>query len=279
MRSQDWRAGRREGRPYPSHADPAFGSGSAGHARQRVWFSRDLRPRLRAGMGLFAMRSRSRMVDPEPGAYRPRRAFLEPDPSEDESVTSDVDGSHGTLAESAVNGSRARRAGSRALPEPLESPDFTARETRESYGPADAQTPEVATPGPLTGTQSTSNEDIGSTGPTPAQHPTPDRSPAPNQPATRTSAPTGPPPAAASLPTWTTTTLPHRSTATAAPNRSALRKPRLVRAALVPRMPTKQRSTPVGRPGYGRRWRTPPVASGLQTPRRLPSCREPPPDR
>ena len=252
------------------------------------------------------------MVDPEPGTYRPRRAILEPDPSEDESVTSDVDGSQRTLAETAGNGSRARRASSRAMPDDAESSDFAvARETRQSYGRADTQSPEIATPDSRPGAQSTSNnDDIGSTGPPPAaaprhqtrspaprrppitttsaptgpppaaasRHPT--TLPAPSRPATTTtSAPTGPPPAAASSPIWTTTTLPHRSIATAALNRRGLRKPRLARPASVPRRPTRPRSTPVGRPGYGRRWRTPPVASGLQTRRRPPSCREPPPGR
>ena len=104
------------------------------------------------------------MVDPEPGTYRPRRAILEPDPSEDESITSDVDGSQRTLAETAGNGSRARRASSRAMPDDAESSDFAvARETRPSYERADTQSPEIATPNSRPGAQSTSNnDDIGS---------------------------------------------------------------------------------------------------------------------
>jgi hypothetical protein len=104
------------------------------------------------------------MVDPEPGTYRPRRAILEPDPSEDESVTSDVDGSQRTSAETAGNGSRARRASSRAMPDDAESSDIpVARETRQSYGRADTQSPEIATPDSRPGAQSTSNhDDIGS---------------------------------------------------------------------------------------------------------------------
>src|SRR5829696_3398035 len=123
----------------------------------------DLRPKLRASVGLFATRSRSRMVDPEPGAYRPRRAFLEPEPSVDESVTSDVDDSHRTSAESGGNGSSARRGGSRALSEPAESSDFAAaQETRQSDRRADTQSPEIGTPDSLTGAPSTGKEDIGS---------------------------------------------------------------------------------------------------------------------
>src|SRR5215207_9501304 len=123
----------------------------------------DLRPKLRASVGLFATRSLSRMVDPEPGAYRPRRAFLEPEPSDDESVTSDIDDSHRTSADSGGNGSSARRAGSRALSEPAESSDFAAaRETRQSDRRADTQAPEIGTPDSLTGAPSTGNEDIGS---------------------------------------------------------------------------------------------------------------------
>jgi hypothetical protein len=103
------------------------------------------------------------MVDPEPGAYRPRRAFLEPDPSDEESVISDVDDSRRTLADSAGNGSSARRAGSRALSEPAESSDLAAaRDTRRSDRQADAQSPEIGTPDSLTGTPPTSNKDIGS---------------------------------------------------------------------------------------------------------------------
>src|SRR5829696_9564400 len=123
----------------------------------------DLRPRPPASVGLFAKRSRSRMVDPEPGGYRPRRAFLEPDPSDDESVTSAVDDSQRTLADSAANGSSARRAGSRAPSEPAESSDFdAARETRQSDRQPDTQSPQIGTPDSLTSAPSSSNEGIGS---------------------------------------------------------------------------------------------------------------------
>src|SRR5215212_7848099 len=136
----------------------------------------DLRPRPPAGVGPLATRSRSRMVDPEPGAYRPRRAFLEPDPSDDESVTSDVDDSHRTLADAAGNGSSARRAGSRALSEPAVSSNFVAaREARQSDSQADTQSPEIGTPDSPTGAASAGREAIGCTGAaSPQSMPTPD---------------------------------------------------------------------------------------------------------
>ena len=116
------------------------------------------------------------MVDPEPGGYRPRRAFLEPDPSDDESVTSAVDDSQRTLANSAGNGSSARRAGSRAPSEPAESSDFdAARETRQSDRQPDTQSPQIGTPDSLTSAPSSSNDDIGSDrAASPRSIPTPD---------------------------------------------------------------------------------------------------------
>jgi hypothetical protein len=100
------------------------------------------------------------MVDPDPGAYRPRRAFLEPEPSEDEPVASDAQSSPDVSAERAVNGSRARRAVSRVLPEPAES--VTSPEPPSPSRPAEAEPPRAATPDSLTQPQATTIEDTGS---------------------------------------------------------------------------------------------------------------------
>jgi hypothetical protein len=108
------------------------------------------------------------MVDPDPGAYRPRRALLEPEPSEDEPAAPDVQSSPDVYAERAVNGSRARRAGSRALPEPAESSStgtspepsqssepvessnsWTSSEPLPASKPAEPEPPRVATPDSL----------------------------------------------------------------------------------------------------------------------------------
>jgi hypothetical protein len=102
------------------------------------------------------------MVDPDPGAYRPRRAFLEPDRSDDDSVTPDVNGSSAS-AEPAVNGSRARRGGSRAMPEPAESPESEfAPELPQSGEPGKRQPPEVATPDSFSQPRSTTIANSGS---------------------------------------------------------------------------------------------------------------------
>ena len=104
------------------------------------------------------------MVDPDPGAYRPRRAFLEPDRSDDDdSVAADVNGSYDTSAEPAVNGSRARRGGSRVLHEPAESPyPATSTEPPQSGEPAKPQPPDVATPDSFSPPRTTAIEDSGS---------------------------------------------------------------------------------------------------------------------
>ena len=120
------------------------------------------------------------MVDPDPGAYRPRRAFLEPEPSEDEPVASDAHSSSDVSAERAVNGSRARRAGSRVLPEPAESSDsgtslepsqsskpvessnsWTSSDPPPASKPVEAEPPEAATPDSLIQPRATTIEDTG----------------------------------------------------------------------------------------------------------------------
>ena len=103
------------------------------------------------------------MVDPDPGAYRPRRAFLEPEPSEDQPVASDAHGSPDVSAERAVNGSRARRAGSRVLPEPAESSESgSPPEPPSASKPTQAEPPKAATPESLTQPQEPTIEDTGS---------------------------------------------------------------------------------------------------------------------
>jgi hypothetical protein len=112
------------------------------------------------------------MVDPDPGAYRPRRAFLEPEPSEDEPVASDAHSSPDVSAEPAVNGSRARRATSRVLHEPAESPKSgispeppmspASTPAAAASKPVEAEPPKAATPDSLTQPRATTIEDTAS---------------------------------------------------------------------------------------------------------------------
>lgn len=81
------------------------------------------------------------MVDPEPGAYRPRRAFLEPDRGTEEPKDEQFNRPNGNHTEGVTNGVRPRAVRSRALIEPPQPP-------REEPVPA-PYSPSTAIPAPV----------------------------------------------------------------------------------------------------------------------------------